>query len=177
MHARHAHVQRVAVWECAARHQGGDDGDTGQLSELKKFFIRMGFDDAPTDVKHRLLRLDDHARGFAYLLGVRARHRTVAGQINHRRPVKRRHRLKSIFGDVDEHWAGTSGTGDVERLSDCARNFCRIGHEEVVLGNGHRDAANISLLERVGADRLARHLTGDRDHRHRIHIGVGNGRH
>ena len=33
VHARHAHVQRVAVGEGAERHQGGGDGRAGELGE------------------------------------------------------------------------------------------------------------------------------------------------
>lgn len=44
---------------------------------------------------------------------------------------------------------------------------------EVVLGDRHRDTRDVGFLEAVGADEMAGHLTGDRDHRDRVHLGVG----
>ena len=72
---------------------------------------------------------------------------------------------------------GSTGRRDVERLADRLRDVLRRGHEEVVLGDGHRDAGGVAFLERVGADRRRRHLTGDHDHRDRIHHRVAQRRH
>ena len=36
-----------------------------------------------------------------------------------------------------------------------------MGHQIVVLGDGQRDARDVGLLKRIGADELASHLTGD----------------
>ena len=61
----------------------------------------------------------------------------------------------------------------MERLGDDPRDVVGIGHEVVVLGDRHRDAADVGLLEGVGADGGRADLTGDRDDRHRVHVGVG----
>ncbi|MPM79979.1 hypothetical protein SDC9_127022 [bioreactor metagenome] len=45
--------------------------------------------------------------------------------------------------------------------------------EEVVLGDRHRDAADIGFLEAVGSDERGIDLSGDRDHRHRVQVGIG----
>ena len=71
---------------------------------------------------------------------------------------------------------GRPGRGHVERLGQRARDLRRVGDEVVVLRDGHRDAPDVGLLEGVGADRLARHLAGDRDDGHRVHVGVGQRR-
>ncbi len=43
-----------------------------------------------------------------------------------------------------------------------------------MLGDRHRDADDVGLLEGVGADGRARDLAGDRDDRDRVHVGVGD---
>ena len=40
-----------------------------------------------------------------------------------------------------------------------------------MLHNRHRDAHDVGLLERVGADDAARHLSGDNHKRHAVHVG------
>jgi hypothetical protein len=42
-----------------------------------------------------------------------------------------------------------------------------------VLGDRHRDAADVGLLEGVGADVAGTDLTGDGHDRHRVHVRVG----
>ena len=64
----------------------------------------------------------------------------------------------------------------MERLGDRARDVGRVGDQVVVLGDRHRDAADVGFLEGIGADRGARHLAGDRHERHRVHVGVGDRR-
>ena len=44
-------------------------------------------------------------------------------------------------------------------------------HEEVVLDAGPRDADGVALLEGVLADGVRRDLSGQHDHRNRIHVG------
>ena len=80
------------------------------------------------------------------------RDRVVARQINARGPVEGRHGLQGVLGDIDEHRAGASGRGKVEGLGDGTRNVISLGDQEAVLGNRHRDAADIGFLEGVGAD-------------------------
>ena len=43
-----------------------------------------------------------------------------------------------------------------------------------MLDHGHGDADDVGLLEAVGADDAARHLTGDNHERHAVHIGGGD---
>ena len=176
VHARHTEVQRVAVGERAAGHQRGHDGDLGQLDEAAQLLAGPGADDAPTDVEDRALGLGDQPGGLADLLAVRAGHRAVAGQVELRRPAEGGARLEGVLADVDEDRARAAGRGDVEGLGDHPRDLVGVGHEVVVLGDRHRDAADVGLLEGVGADRRRADLTGDGDDRHGVHVGVGERR-
>ena len=78
-----------------------------------------------------------------------------------------------VDGDVDEHRRRADRCGDVERLGDHLRDVVTVADQEVVLGDRHRDAGDVGLLERVGADQCASDLSGDRDHRDGVHLGVG----
>ena len=166
----------MAVRERAASHQGGDDGDPGQLGQHRQLAGGAGPDHAAADVQDGALRLEDQPGGLADLLGVRPGHRAVAGQVQLVRPLVRRGGLQRGLRDVDEHRAGAAGGGDVERLGDGARDLGRVGHEEVVLGDRHRDAADVRLLEGVRADRRGSDLAGDRHDRDRVHVRVGERR-
>ena len=65
----------------------------------------------------------------------------------------------------------------MEGLGDGSGDVLRPGDQEVVLGDRHGDAADVRLLEGVGADRGRRDLAGDGHHRDRVHVGVGDRRH
>ena len=166
----------MAVGERPTRHQRRHHRDAGHLGEDPEFLGRLRPDDSPTDVQDRTPRLRDQPGGFPDLLGVRSGHRTVAGQVERGRPLERRHRLHRVLGDVDQDGSRPAGGGDVERLGDGTRDLQRIGDEEVVLGDRQRDAPDVGFLERVGADRTARDLAGDRDDRHGVHVRVGDRR-
>ena len=58
---------------------------------------------------------------------------------------------------------------DRKRLANGRRDVGGAGDQIVVLGDRQRDAGDVGLLERVGADQLAADLTGDADDRRRVH--------
>ncbi|RPK42869.1 hypothetical protein EES39_20180 [Streptomyces sp. ADI92-24] len=176
VHTGHSHVQRVAVGEGAERHQCGGDGRSGQLGQHLEFGGGPGLHDAAADIQHGALGLDDELGGLADLLGVRLGDGPVAGQVLGRRPAEGGLRLERVLGDVDQDRSRTAGGGDVEGLGDRVRDVLRLGDQEVVLGDRHRDADDVRFLEGVGADGGGGHLTGDRDDRHRVQVGVGDRR-
>src|SRR5665647_592999 len=114
--------------------------------------------------------------GLPDLLDVRLGDRVVAGQIDVRRPVEGGPQLHRGLGDVHEHRARTAGPGDVERLGDDTGDLVRVGHQEAVLGDRQGDPDDVRLLEGVGPDHRCADLSGDRDDRDRVHVGVGQRR-
>ncbi len=62
----------------------------------------------------------------------------------------------------------------MERLVNDTAQLGRVLHEVVMLGAVARDADGVGLLKRIAADQAGRHLSGDDDHRDRIHQRVGN---
>ncbi len=164
----------MAVRECAAGHQRGHHGDPGQLRQVQQLCARLATDHAAADVEHRLARRGDQLGGLANLLGVRLRVGLVAGQLHRRRPAERALPLQHVLRDVDEHRAGTPGGGDVERLGQHARDVVAVADQVVVLGDRHRDAGDVGLLERVGPDHRPADLAGDRHDGYRVHLRVGD---
>ena len=176
VHPGHAEGQRVVVGERATGHQRGDDVDVGQLGELAQLGSGTRLEDAAADVEHRAGRLEDQPGSLADHPRVTLDRRPIArqrgGDVGVGRPVPLHLRLQHVLGHVDEHRAGPAGGGDVERLADRQRQLLGRHHQLVVLGRRAGDADGVALLEGVAADRLRRHLPGDRDHRDRVHVGV-----
>ena len=178
VHAGHAEVLRVAVRERPAGHQRGDDGHPGELGQRAQLGGGAGADRAAADVEHRAARLQHQPGRLADLLGVRPGDGSVAGQVQLGRPLERRH------APAAPTWRRPRRTGPgrpVEAMwkaSAIRRGISAgVGDQEVVLGDRHRDAADVGLLEGIGADRGGADLAGDGDHRHRVHVGVGDRRH
>src|SRR5699024_2835085 len=136
-----------------------------------------GLQDAAACVDDRLLGGEDHLGRLLDLLRVAGGGGLVAGEagddlgIGGPVPLHGRARVggvDDVLGDVDEHRAGASRGGDVERLADHAGDLGGLGDQEVVLGHRLGDAGDVGLLEGVGADRGGGDLAGDADHRHRV---------
>ncbi len=104
----------------------------------------------------------------ARFAGDRRRANEVRGG-RRRVPVELAGGLLGVLGDVDEHGTRPAGLGDEERLAHDGRDFVGARDEVVVLRDGQRDARDVGLLERVGADEAAADLPGDADDRRRVH--------
>ena len=174
VHAGHAEVLFVRVGERAPSHERRDDRGSGRLGERLQLSGCTAADHAAADVQHRLLRLRDERRGSLDLLAVSLDDGAVSRQVVLGGPDERRLRLLGVLRDVDEHGARAAGRGDLERLSQRTRHVLGALHEDRVLRHRHRDADDVGLLERVGAHERREHLSGDRNDRHGVHVGVGD---
>ena len=107
--------------------------------------------------------------------------RGLAPAAAHRRrrvPVELAGGLLRVFRDVDQHRAGTALLRDLERLAHRRRDILGARDEVVVFRHRQRDAGDVDLLERVGADQAAADLAGDADDRRRVeHRGGDAGDH
>ena len=56
-------------------------------------------------------------------------------------------------------------------------DFFWLSHQERVFGNRHGHTGNIDFLESVSTHRVGEHLTGNRQHRHRVHVGISDSGH
>jgi hypothetical protein len=81
-----------------------------------------------------------------------------------------------VLGDVDEHGAGSSASGDVEGLGEDGGELRRIGHLVVPFGDGRGDVDHVGLLEGVGAEQVCEDLAGDAYHGCGVDHRVGEAR-
>ena len=83
-------------------------------------------------------------------------------------------RCRHILRDVDQHRAGTARISNAERVAQYIGELLHMPDHEIMLGDGHGNARDINLLERVFANQRRADIAGNRNHRDRIHIGSGN---
>ena len=130
----------------------------------------------------RPLGLVDQLDGLLDLAVMALQVRLVAGKINFQRVVVLVERVVGnldvlglhVLGHIDDDRARPAGVGDVECLLDHLRDLQGIHHQRIVLGDRERDARGVGLLEGVGADGGARHLSDDGDDGNGVHLGGGD---
>ena len=168
VHAEHVEAQGIARRVATKTHEGVGDGDARRLDELLE--LGGGVEAAAAGVHDGTLRLLDHVEHLLHLRrgGGRGEAAEVAVQAHLGPPVRHRHLLLDILGDVDEHGAGTAGGGEEERLANDTGNILHVHHQVVVLGDLTGDLHGGRLLERVRADHAPGHLTGDGHHGHGV---------
>ena len=178
VHAGHAEAQLVIVGEHATGHERGDDRDLGHVHELRQSLGGAGLQQAAAGIDDRALRLLDQLDSRGDGVTVEFVVRAVARQIEALAPgrldglVPLHLGVGDVLGQVEQDRPGTAGAGDVEGLLHQPRDVGGVGDELVVLGDRSGDADRVALLERIGADRAERDLTGDRHHRHGVDVGV-----
>ena len=151
--------------------KGGADRRSGLLGQVEQRLFRMTEDDAVPGQDDRPLRLGDGGRSEPGLIELDMAVQLVAGDVDALAGWALCLCHLHVLADVDQDGAGTAGGGDVEGLMDDARQLGDVRDEVAVLGDGARGADHVRLLEGVAPDLGAVHLAGDRDHRHRVHVG------
>jgi hypothetical protein len=122
-------------------------------------------------------RASEKRRGRVHGVWRRIRKELVAREIELDVPRGHHARLLRVLRHIDEHGPRATRRGQVERLAHDAGNVARISDEVPVLRDRNRDPRDVRLLERIGAEQCARHLTSDSHERSRIHPRVRNRRH
>ena len=174
VHAHRSYVERVGSGERALAHKRGDHGQLQRVSQFDQLIGRTGADHAAADVEHGALGTLHTLHRRANLLGIAAVSGAIRGQV-HLIGIVEDHLLRQDIGrNVDQHRARTAGCGDMERFAEDGRQLIGGLQQEGVLDHGHGDADDVGLLEAVGADDAAWHLTGDDHERHAVHIGGGD---
>ena len=177
MHADRTQVHRVRRREGAFAHERRHHGNLHHGRKLHELFGGTGCDCAAADVEDRLACALNHADRLLDLLGIALVRRTIRRQVHRIRIVEDDLLALDVGRHVDEHGAGTTGRGDMERLAESRRELFRRLQKERVLDDRHRDADDVGFLERVGADDATRYLAGDDDEGHGVHVGRSDARH
>ena len=176
VHAGPAEIEGVGFWETGDPEQGSKDRNLSLLGECSQLRVRAGQDDPVSGDDQGLLRLLNHPRRLAYLLGVALHFRLEPGQVDLGRVFVNGGVGGHVLRNVYQDGTGASGPGDMKRLLDDPRQVLDVHHKVVVFGDGHRDPGRIGLLEGVFADHVGWNLTGNRNHRNRIHHRCGDAR-
>ena len=177
VHANRSQVVLVRAGHGTLAHERGHHGDVHGLGELDQLLAGVAGHNAAAGVNERALGLHDELRGLLDLPRVAAVGGLVAGDANGVRVVEDHLRAGEVAGDVDEDGARAAGGGDVERLAEGACEVVGGLQQERVLHDGHGDAHDVRLLERVGANDAARDLAGDDHQGHGVHVGGHDARH
>ena len=81
-----------------------------------------------------------------------------------------------VFGRIHQDRAWPARRCHVKRLVNRLRQLINVLDEIVVLRRGAGDAERVGFLESVPPDQLARHLSGDRHDRNRVHQRIHQSR-
>ena len=171
MHADQAHAERLRVRDAANRHHRVRARDIRLLHQREQILARVRRGDAAAVVNDRTLGRGEY---FGYLPQLRFRDfrllHLYGGGCGHIFAYGGRYILRYI----DKDGAGPVRIGDAERFAQRIGQLFHITHDEVVLGNRHRDAGYVYFLKAVPADQTGADVAGDRDHGDGIHISRGN---
>src|SRR5229473_1982805 len=174
VHPEHSEAQRIGGGEGAKAHQRLAERNAEPTHQLSQFGRCTRPLHTTTDVEERLFTLLDRLDCALDLAGIALYRWLVAAQIDLVRVLEGMLGLLNVLWNIDEDRSGAAGACDVERFLDNAREILDVLDEIVVLCARTRDTHDVGFLEGVVADHRGRHLSGDDDHRRRVHIGVGN---
>ena len=135
--------------------------------------LGAGVDDSAAGVDDRPLGFGDHLHRARDVGALRLGLRPIAAVLDLGRRDVAALGLQHVLGQVDHDRARTAVGRDISRLVHDPRQVLDRFDQVVVLRAGPRDARGVGLLESVVADQVSRHLTGQAEHRNRVHQGVG----
>ena len=165
----------MCLRECADSHDRAGHRDAGLCDKPAQRIAGVGADDAAAHVEHRPLALLNQPDNLVELKFARLPILGVeSGDVDLGREEDLRTGLLDVFRYIDDHRAGPTAGGYLERLFHHDRDFVDIGDEVAVFHHRQGHPVKVSLLESTLADHRLRHLTGDGDQRDRIHVRVGN---
>ena len=187
VHADHAGDVLVPALEAAGAHQRHRCGGVDPVDQCANLLMGPGANHAAAADDHGLLALCDHLHqgldirviglgGLEVLRGTRHQRRQIAvgGMETAAQGLVIRDFCRDVLGNVQQHGAGSAAAGDGEGLADGVSQLVYVPHQVVALGDGHRDAGDIDLLEGILAQQRSAHIAGDAHDRGGVHIGGGN---
>jgi len=172
VHAHHAEREWMLGWQDAETVQRRCDRGVDRLGERSNGCRCVRDDDARTGEYHRTVGLVHEPGRRRDRIGIGRRWSVRPPGIRERVHVDRL--LLHVLGHVDHHGSGAPRCGDTKRRRHHVQQLLGRLDEPVVLRDREGHAVGVDLLERVRADRRARHLARDRDQRDRVELRVGD---
>ena len=176
MHPQHAKPVLAGCRVCAQPHQSGRDRKTrfGHQRPQSPACFRSCIYHAAARIENRSLGSQHEINGLLNRIRIcresrmiRAMTHTILALIG---PFRELHVLRN----VDNHRPGTTGRRHIKGFVDYPGQIVHVAHEIVVLGTTAGDTDRVAFLKRIGANEMARHLSGDDHHGNGIHHGVRN---
>ena len=165
VHPHHAHEAVCPRRIGAEAHQCAGDGRVQFFGKLCDLLLRFRGDAAAAQHDEGLLRGVDRLDGVFNGARRNGLPRELFGRV---RFVVRLRDLH-VFEDIDEDGALSARVCDLERLTDGGRKILDVLDDEVVLGDGHRDAGDVDLLEGVAPEHIQPDVPRDGDDGDGIH--------
>jgi len=129
MHSHHTDSQRMAFWHRTFAQQSECNWDACTLCQFLKFLAGTGHGDAVPSQDDGLLGLLDEFECIGDLFFGSVLRRVIAGQCDFAFRVDKLDLFRlNVLGNIDEHRAGPTCAGDVERFFDDVRQFADIAH-------------------------------------------------
>jgi hypothetical protein len=172
VHAQHPVRQHVRPRDAAQPQQRVQHRHAAVLRERAQLLAGVAEDHAVPGDDQRPLGGLDQPRRVRDVPDVGGAGHVVAAHGHRFRPLELGLVDEDVLGDVDVHRAGAAGGREVRGLGEGVGQILHAHHEVVVLDARHRDPGRVGLLEAVLADQVARHVAGDEQRRHRVHVGV-----
>ncbi len=152
--------------------QRGRDRNLRFFCQFTQGILRARNHDAVSNQEERFLRFADCLRNISNMFGVDfvVLVRLITGNIHLSVQIDRHWPGTHIFGNINQNRTRPPGRGDMKRLADRTRNVVGRIQQIAVLHNRHADIKNIGFLEGVFSDHPRNGLTGQANHRDRIHM-------
>ena len=175
VHAQHAQILSVIGRIRAQAHQRRGTGQAGEFDKLRQLVGSITQNHAAAEIHQRPFRCRQHLYGLLNLTDVSVENRLVGADKNvFLRIAELGHRLGNVFGDVDNHRAGTAAAGNLEGFFYRSGQIIDILDQEIMLHTRPRHADHIDFLKRIRTDGGRADLAGNHHQRNRIGIGRGD---
>ena len=171
VHSHHTDVHGVAIGHNACRHQGVGSGDLRLVDEVAQGLAGGRRADTAAKVNQRPLCRVDEVRRPLDLLCIKSGHRADGLRLFGGKLADRR---SHVLGDIHQHGTLAAALCNAERGPHGVGQVFHPAHREIVLGNGHRNALNVSFLEAVLAQTAGDNVARKGHHGYGIHVGRGN---
>ena len=172
VHPQHTGIQLILAGKCAFSHKGIGHRSLDLVCKCAQLLPGVGRDGSAAHKDKGTFCLPDHICCFSQIRFFNLSHIGF-------------HRLwhcsfkfclgcSHILGDIHKDRAGPSALCNDKSTTDGLRQLFHVFYDKAVFCDRHNHTCDIYLLEAVFSQKRNTYVTGDGNHRHRIHMCCGN---
>ena len=182
MHAKQVKGERMGGIEGSDRLKRRDDGNLERRREAPQLPRCLALDDASTRIQERPIALAKYVKKrsrsvLRHTRAVELPHAfTVAAQLEQAFATKRSLPILYVFRYVEDHRPRPIATRDIESRSHGCFKLFRFQDEKCTLCACTHDVENGRFLECIGADRVPRYLSTNKNDWNRVRHRISNRR-